>query len=146
MPGVKTTQTTHPQGDPGAIVRAGGWLFRRRTWLPLPIAMALLLIPRDQSTASYWSIAGTSVVAAAEALRIWAVHHIGAVSRTRGDRLGPLVTSGPFAYVRNPLYLGNIALWAGFAFAAGLAWTVPAIVALLAFEYHAIVRWEEQLL
>ena len=48
--------------------------------------------------------------------------------------------------MRNPLYLGNIALWAGFAVTAQLLWLVPAIVLLLAFEYHAIVRWEEQLL
>ena len=49
-----------------------------------------------------------------------AVHHIGVISRTRSDRLGPLVASGPFALVRNPLYLGNIALWVGFALTARL--------------------------
>jgi hypothetical protein len=48
--------------------------------------------------------------------------------------------------VRNPLYLGNIALWAGFAIAARLLWLAPFVTLLLAVEYHAIVRWEEQLL
>src|SRR5262249_11470119 len=48
--------------------------------------------------------------------------------------------------VRNPLYIGNIALWAGFALTARLVWLAPAIVALLGLEYHAIVRWEERLL
>jgi len=35
------------------------------------------------------------------------------------DRLGPLVDSGPFAIVRNPLYVGNIMLWVGFALTRG---------------------------
>ncbi len=89
---------------------------------------------------------GALVVALGEIIRIWAVLHIGAISRTRSDRLGPLVASGPFAYVRNPLYLGNILLWTGFALAARLVWFVPIVALLLALEYHAIVRWEEQLL
>jgi hypothetical protein len=74
------------------------------------------------------------------------VRQIGAISRTRTDRLGPLVAAGPFAMVRNPLYLGNIALWLGFTMLAQLPWLVIPVGLLLALEYHAIVRWEEQLL
>ncbi len=48
--------------------------------------------------------------------------------------------------MRNPLYLGNILLWLGFALSARLLWLAPIVVVLLAFEYHAIVRWEETLL
>jgi protein-S-isoprenylcysteine O-methyltransferase Ste14 len=81
-----------------------------------------------------------------ELIRLWGVHHIGAISRTRSDRLGPLVASGPFALLRNPLYVGNIALWVGFALMARLVWLAPAIIVLLGLEYHAIVRWEETLL
>ena len=83
------------------------------------------------------------MVIGAEALRLWAVRHIGAISRTRSGRLGPLVSAGPFAMVRNPLYLGNIALWVGFALASRLVWIVPIYIAVLGLEYHAIVRWEE---
>jgi protein-S-isoprenylcysteine O-methyltransferase Ste14 len=127
--------------------RLGGWLFRQRTWLPLPLVAALLLIPppSDAPGASLWII-GALVVAIGEATRLWAVHHIGAISRTRSDRLGPLVSSGPFAFIRNPLYLGNIFVWAGFALSAQLVWLAPVVVVLLALEYHAIVRWEEGLL
>jgi hypothetical protein len=42
--------------------------------------------------------------------------------------------------------MGNIAIWVGFAFLARLIWMAPFILAVLAFAYHAIVRWEEQLL
>ncbi len=89
---------------------------------------------------------GALVVALGEGVRLWAVLHIGAISRTRSDRLGPLIATGPFAHVRNPLYLGNILLWAGFSVAAQLIWFMPIVVLLLALEYHAIVRWEENLL
>jgi protein-S-isoprenylcysteine O-methyltransferase Ste14 len=126
-------------------IGAGGWLFKHRTAIPVPIALALLLIPSTNSS-GVWIGAGALTIAAGELLRLMAVRQIGAISRTRSDRLGPLVAAGPFAYVRNPLYLGNIALWLGFALLAGLPWLVLPVGLLLALEYHAIVRWEEQLL
>jgi protein-S-isoprenylcysteine O-methyltransferase Ste14 len=133
------------QQHSGRIVRLGGALFTWRTSLPLPIAVALVLIPSQGKPWAYlWP--GTAIVVAGEALRLWAVRQIGVISRTRSGRLGPLVASGPFAFVRNPLYLGNILIWAGFSIAAGLIWFAPLVVALLAFVYHAIVRWEEGLL
>jgi protein-S-isoprenylcysteine O-methyltransferase Ste14 len=129
------------------MIRFGGWLFRHRTAIPLPLALAVLLIPGGETTlAGGLFPAGLLLIGAGEALRFWAVRQIGAISRTRSDRLGPLVDTGPFAVVRNPLYIGNIVLWTGFALAARLPWLVPLIVVLLGIEYHAIVRWEEQLL
>ena len=127
--------------------RLGGWLFRHRTALPLPFAAAILGLRAGQAPPSTpLIVAGVAVTLAGEVLRLWGVHHIGAISRTRADRLGPLVSSGPFARVRNPLYLGNIAIWVGFALSARLVWLAPVIAILLFLEYHAIVRWEEQLL
>jgi len=130
------------------IVRFGGWLFRKRTSIPLPIVLALLLIPASQTplSARGMQLAGLFVVLAGELIRMWGVHHIGSVSRTRTERLGPLIDHGPFAMVRNPLYIGNILLWVGFAVSAQLLWLAPLVVVLLALEYHAIVRWEERLL
>ena len=127
------------------LTRLGGWLFKHRTAIPLPIALALLLFPRSSSSVVI-PVVGIGVVAIGEALRLHAVRHIGAVSRTRTDRLGPLVAGGPFRWVRNPLYIGNIALWIGLTLTAGLPRLAAPIALLLAFEYHAIVRWEEQLL
>jgi protein-S-isoprenylcysteine O-methyltransferase Ste14 len=89
---------------------------------------------------------GVAVTVTGEAIRLWGVRHIGAISRTRSERLGPLVDTGPFAYVRNPLYVGNILMWVGFALTARLWWVAAIAFALLAVEYHFIVRWEEQLL
>jgi len=125
----------------------GGWLFRHRTWLPLPVAVAILTLRIGQSPPSLaLVVTGVAVTAVGELVRLWGVHHIGAISRTRSDRLGPLIDTGPFALVRNPLYVGNVLLWVGFALSARLVWLAPVIVVLLGLEYHAIVRWEETLL
>jgi protein-S-isoprenylcysteine O-methyltransferase Ste14 len=133
--------------DPDTTTQLGGWLFRHRTALTLPFAAAILGLRTGQAAPSIaLVVAGIAVTVAGELLRMWGVHHIGAISRTRADRLGPLVSSGPFAIVRNPLYLGNIAIWIGFALTARLVWLAPVILILLGLEYHAIVRWEEQLL
>jgi protein-S-isoprenylcysteine O-methyltransferase Ste14 len=129
------------------LVRVGGWLFRHRTSLPIPLALPLLLVRSGEAEpGALLLVLGIALVVTGELVRVWGVHHIGAVSRTRSDRLGPLVATGPFAVVRNPLYLGNIAIWVGFAFVARLLWMAPIILAVLALEYHAIVRWEEQFL
>jgi protein-S-isoprenylcysteine O-methyltransferase Ste14 len=134
-----TTQDTTTQ--------LGGWLFRHRTALPLPVAIAILTLRIGEAPPSAGLVAtGIFVTILGEVIRLWGVHHIGAISRTRSDRLGPLVASGPFARLRNPLYIGNIALWAGFALTARLVWLAPVIIVLLGLEYHAIVRWEEGLL
>ena len=77
---------------------------------------------------------GLTLVAVGESIRLWAVRHIGVISRTRSDRLGPLVANGPFRYLRNPLYLGNILLWLGFALSARLPWLVPICVVVLASQ------------
>jgi protein-S-isoprenylcysteine O-methyltransferase Ste14 len=86
---------------------------------------------------------GLVVVAAGLSIRYWSVSYIGTISRTRASRLGPLMSAGPFALVRNPLYVGNFLIWIGFAIASGLLWMVPAAWALFALQYSAIVRFEE---
>jgi protein-S-isoprenylcysteine O-methyltransferase Ste14 len=127
--------------------RLGGWLFRHRTSLPLPVAIAILTLRIGEAPPSALLVGtGVAITVLGEIVRLWGVHHIGAISRTRSERLGPLIASGPFAFLRNPLYIGNIALWVGFALAARLVWLAPVILVLLGLEYHAIVRWEETLL
>lgn len=130
-----------------STTRLGGWLFRHRTSLPLPAAIAILTLRIGEAPPSALLVGtGIAITVIGELMRLWGVHHIGAISRTRSDRLGPLVASGPFTHLRNPLYVGNIALWIGFALTARLVWLAPVILMLLGFEYHAIVRWEETLL
>ena len=53
------------------------------------------------------------------------------------------MTAGPFALVRNPLYVGNFLIWIGFVLSSGLLWMLPVAWAIFALQYSAIVRFEE---
>ena len=150
MPSLISDRTSpnsnHPY-PPAVKEQTGSWLFRHRTALPLPIAAAILLIPAGHSDRSAeLAAAGVAITVLGEAIRLWGVQHIGAISRTRIERVGPLVDTGPFAHVRNPLYVGNILLWVGFAITARLPGLASIAFVVFAIEYHFIVRWEERLL
>lgn len=129
---------------PDAIVRAGEWLFRNRGWIPAPLAVLPLLGPGHMTSLGW--IAGGAAMVAGEALRIWGVAAAGPETRRRSRDVARLVTHGPFAFVRNPIYLGNLFLWLGFGIVAGTPWFVPAAATLFAVEYGLIVRFEERVL
>jgi len=57
-----------------------------------------------------------------------------------------LTTSGPYAYTRNPLYLGSMSIAFGFGAAAG-SWLLLALLALLfAAIYFPTIQGEEEYL
>ena len=88
-------------------------------------------------------LSGLGVSLVGEGIRGWAVAHIGSVSRTRGDGIGPLVTGGPFARSRNPIYLGNLLVGAGMVWATDVPVLTAVYVLLFFAQYGLIVAWEE---
>jgi protein-S-isoprenylcysteine O-methyltransferase Ste14 len=120
----------------------GAWLFRYRSFLPVPLALILLLVRAGQVDGALIVAAGILLVSAGQMLRLWAVRHIGTISRTRTTRYGPLMTAGPYAVVRNPLYVGNWLLWTGFTLWSRLLWMLPVAWLVFFVQYRAIARWE----
>ena len=57
-----------------------------------------------------------------------------------------LTTTGPYAYVRNPLYLGSIVIGIGFAVAARDLWIALALVVFFAAVYVPVIRSEQNYL
>jgi protein-S-isoprenylcysteine O-methyltransferase Ste14 len=57
-----------------------------------------------------------------------------------------LTTSGPYAYTRNPLYLGSLILAAGFAIAARSWWIVGIMVLMFIVIYVPVIAGEERYL
>lgn len=57
-----------------------------------------------------------------------------------------LATSGPYAYTRNPLYLGSLVMGVGFALAARSWWIGIALVVMFLAVYLPVIRDEEAFL
>jgi protein-S-isoprenylcysteine O-methyltransferase Ste14 len=124
----------------------GRVLFTYRSFVPVPIALVLVFVHYGATAASWVPAVGVLLVALGQGVRLWAVRHIGTISRTRANRYGPLISDGPYALVRNPLYIGNFCLWIGFVVWSRLLWMLPVAVAIFQFEYVAITGFEASLL
>jgi protein-S-isoprenylcysteine O-methyltransferase Ste14 len=57
-----------------------------------------------------------------------------------------LTMSGPYAYTRNPLYLGSLFMAAGFAVAARSWWVVGVMVLMFCLIYIPVIAGEERYL
>src|SRR5689334_16845124 len=124
--------------------RIGAVLFRNRSWLPVLFIGVPLLVPGHMSAMGW--IFGAVVIAIGEWVRLAGVAAAGTVTRRRSRTVQRLVTYGVFAWVRNPLYVGNLLIWMGFTIISGVYWFLPLAIVIFAIEYSLIVRYEEGVL
>jgi protein-S-isoprenylcysteine O-methyltransferase Ste14 len=80
--------------------------------------------------------AGLPIALTGLLLRAWAAGHLA--------KNQDLAVSGPFAYVRNPLYLGTLLTAAGLVVAAREIWLALLFVAAFALVYLPAIEQEEQ--
>lgn len=78
-------------------------LRKLRLWLGWPFAI-ILAIYAESSAQGFWI--GIPPIVLGEALRLWSHGYL--------RKIRALATNGPYAYVRNPLYLGNFLIGLGF--------------------------------
>lgn len=87
-----------------------------------------------------------AIVVAAQIFRTWAAGFVGTTARQRETHAEVLLTAGPYAHVRNPMYLGNLIITTAMAAMSGL-WYAPFIAwAAYAFVYGNVIPYEEQYL
>jgi protein-S-isoprenylcysteine O-methyltransferase Ste14 len=118
-------------------------LFRYRGYLPIPFLIAMMVFARP--TAQTMAIGGVLAVLG-ELCRFWGVAYAGSLTRVTGSVGGPeVIVSGPFAHVRNPLYVGNITTYVGIGIMSNalFPWLVVVAFAWFVFQYTMIVRLEE---
>ena len=106
----------------------------RRIRVPLGFAFAVfyLWVARPN-----WSsiLLGTVIAIPGIALRAFASGHV--------KKNEELTASGPYAYTRNPLYLGSLIMALGFAVAARSIWVLVVMIAMFFFIYVPVIRSEE---
>lgn len=108
---------------------AGAWLHRVRPWvLPWP--------------RSFHRLVGWPLIAAGTYVVTWSLVAVGRVNIEHPDRL---VTSGPYAVSRNPMYMGWVLLHLGAGAACGSGWIVAALPAAVARVHREILREERAL-
>lgn len=116
-------------------VRVKRWIVRRRTLMNLVLGLLMVGLA-DGSPVPYF--VGLGLLLASQVVRVWAAGYI--------DKDNSLVTGGPFAYTRNPLYLSNLGAALGFVLMCG-RWELLAPVVAGWFLLHLpTVSTEEEFL
>jgi len=124
--------------QPGWQTTHSRWsLVARRIRVPLGFVAAIVFVWLARPTRTAL-IAGSLVMLPGLFLRGLASGHV------QKDK--QLTTSGPYAYTRNPLYLGSLMLAAGFAIAARSWWIVAVMLLTFALIYVPVVAGEERYL
>lgn len=108
--------------------------FRKlRLYFAWPFAIVVAIFAKSTNQ-GFWM--GAPVIAIGETIRIWAHGYL--------RKARQLATSGPYAYVRNPLYLGNFLIGLGFCL---IIWH-PIVVAVFVIGFFIVywltVKGEEQ--
>ncbi len=120
----------------------GELFFKMRGYTPIPFLLAALVFAQPRKDLITF---GLILIVFGELMRIWGVAYAGGATRTRDVGAPQLVTNGPFAFLRNPLYFGNMFIYVGVSIMTG-AW-LPYLMYLVIFffsiQYAFIVRLEE---
>jgi len=126
-------------------IGCGRQLFKVRSLTPIPFILVMLFWARWEwvNCMVTWSLGLLSLLCG-ESLRFYSLRYMGKFSRTRKRKARMLVTGGPYALVRNPLYWGNLFIMLGYTLVSGLIWFIPVIVVLFFIQYQCIVLWEEE--
>ena len=122
-----------------SLIELGEKMFQWRDYMIVPALMVLLLFAHPTARTA---TVGTLLILLGAVARIYAVAFMSDDGR---DNVGVdyLVTTGPFAIVRNPLYIGNLIITLGVIFYAGVIWLGLPMLLFFLFQYHCITKYEE---
>lgn len=107
----------------------------QRLRVPLGFLFAAVFIIFARPTLLSLAIGG-AIALIGLAIRAWASGHI--------RKASALAVTGPYAYTRNPLYLGTLILGVGFTVAAGVWWLALLFCVLFTGIYLPVMRVEAE--
>lgn len=115
------------------------WVYRFRGYLVAqPFIFAFFWFYWETEEYFVWPL-GICLFLMGVALRIWAQQHLHYRLKVRKR----LTTTGPYSFVTNPLYIGNILMCLGAIVISELLWLFPLTLFYCLGIYSLVVRYEE---
>jgi len=121
-------------------------IFKFRSYTPLPFIVFMVIF---QKASIESMLIGFVLIIIGEYFRLWGVSYAGSETRTTGNVGGTyLVVSGAYAFVRNPLYIGNMLMYLGVGIMSMALFPYLQIIAIafFFFQYTLIINEEESFL
>lgn len=135
----------------------GQTLFKFRSFTPVPVIAVLGYLlyrtrgepgPGGETVDAVLNVVGLAVALLGQALRFYTLGLVPEGTSGQGNQLEASVlnTRGPYAHVRNPLYVGNLGIVLGLLLVANSTWVYVIALAFFFGEYFFIIRAEENFL
>ena len=112
--------------------------FRGLAFAPAVVFIALCPFGECERHGIIFPLSGAMFLAGF-ALRVWCQMHL----RYRLDVRKVLTTTGPYSYVRNPIYIGNTLMLLGACFLSEVLWFAPILLVWCVLVYRRVVKYEE---
>lgn len=137
-----------PCRPPISVPRAAQeWLYRWQAVIPIPSFAVLFLTPpiaaEDSALDVIFDVSGGALIVVGLLLRLWVVAHAG--RQAVFPQLVPtrLVVTGPYAYTRHPLSLGNLLIGVGIMMLAESGPGLVLVPSMLILIFRVTVPFEE---
>ena len=123
------------------------FFFKNRSYTPIPLALLIIYYSKLD-----WKLMcfGGILILLGETIRLTSIRYAGGKTRTRLVGAPAICSDGPYSYVRNPLYLGNIIIYIGIViFSGGGEMFLQLLILTIIFfflQYGIIISLEEEVL
>jgi protein-S-isoprenylcysteine O-methyltransferase Ste14 len=120
----------------------GHLVFKLRGYAPVPFFIAAVILANPQKDLV---IFGGILMFFGEILRLAGASYIGHGTRIQEITADEFITNGPFAYLRHPMYLGNMFIYVGASIVGGgwLPYMLYLVILLISVLYAFQISYEE---
>ncbi len=120
------------------------FFFKNRSFTHIPVALSIIYFAQSDNN---YILFGAITLLLGEGIRMWSVSYAGGETRTTKVGAPSLCTAGPYGFVRNPIYVGNMLMYLGIVIIAGSPNPTLMIITTMTFfliQYSLIISLEEE--